>query len=103
MTTMQIDAINALLEGTTIAPIAAPKPARKPKAAKLVKGDYATTPGQFRRIANAEEAILASGRKRGIALIKREPARTIAMATGLSASAYYKTLAAFTQKHGIRF
>ena len=43
------------------------------------------------------------GRKRGAKLCLRGDERTAAMATGGSASSYYKVLATFTKKHGIDF
>jgi hypothetical protein len=55
---------------------------------------------QIERIMRAEEAILASGRKRGIALIERHHGEFTNAGT---ASTYYKSLAAFTRKHGIQF
>ena len=55
---------------------------------------------QIERIMRAEEAILASGRKRGIALIERHHGE---FTNAGAASTYYKSLAAFTRKHGIQF
>jgi hypothetical protein len=101
------DLIKSIDEASTIAAKPAPtmrKRTSQPKADS--KRDWKTGPatiGQQRRIPRAEEAILESGRKRGIALILRGEARERAMATGGSASAYYNTLATFTRKHGIKF
>ena len=91
----------------TIAPPKAVPAKREPKAEpKAEKRDWRTGPatkGQHRRIPAAEEAIIASGRKRGAKLILRGDERTAAFATAGSASDYYKTLATFTRKHGIDF
>jgi hypothetical protein len=58
-TTIDIAAINAMLEGTTIAPIAPPQPARKP-ARKAQARDWQSAPasiGQHRRITTIERGL----------------------------------------------
>lgn len=96
---------NELLAGTTVAPIVVPAPvvkvARQPKAVK--GGDWRVRPAsnrQCERIANAEMAILDSGRKRGIKLITRNMGE---FANAGAASDYYRTLTAFMALHGIRY
>lgn len=101
------DIILAIDEAQTVAA----KPARTtPRKPTVVKSDdtaawrkFAASNAQIDRIERAEEAILESGRKRGIALILRGDARNSAVGNAGNASDYYKALASFTRKFDIRF
>lgn len=96
-TTIDIATINAMLEGTTIAPITPPQAPAQDAPAWMSRP---ASQSQIGRIIRAEEAILASGRKRGIALIERHHGE---FANAGTASTYYKSLATFTRKHNIQF
>lgn len=101
-----IRAIDARTDADMRSRKAQPKATPTMPAKATPKRNWETAPatmGQQNRIARAEEAILESGRKRGIALIKRATMREAALATGLDARAYYRTLADFTRKHNIKF
>jgi hypothetical protein len=87
-----------------------PSVQRTPKAPTASKSadkrDWRIMPAsapQIGRIERAEEAILESGRKRGIKLIAIGAERKSAMANAGNASDYYKSLASFTRKFAITF